>query len=296
MKHTYFLLILLFMFWMPSASQAQTLMADAGPDDTICANLGFQDTIILGGSPAAFGGTPPYSYEWTLMGDSTTSGPGSDMLSDSSVANPEYYLNSILGMYRWAIVEVTDSTGAVATDTAVFTVCSEMPRPLGQQVINATVGDTVVLYAENYFTCPTDSLEWFPKDKIISSPYADSVLVVIDDTSFNYNSYYVEWYNSFGCVYTDGKTPFIYQIYPMGIRENDKPKIAMYPNPSNGLVTIESDSPMNQVKVFDFQGRLVLQRQLNGQRAELNHSLNSGVYLVRVESENGITSSRLVVD
>lgn len=95
-------------------SDAMTLLvnpapiADAGPDALLCRG----GSTMLGGSPTAQGGTPPYSYLWTPssgLSATTTSNP-----TAAPTATTKY------------ILALTDANGCTAYDSAVVTV---FPKP-----------------------------------------------------------------------------------------------------------------------------------------------------------------------
>jgi hypothetical protein len=89
-----------------SFATALTPRAEAGPDRQIL--LG--ETVALGGDPAAFSGTPPYTYSWT-----TLSAGGS--LDASNVSHP-VFTASIAGRHEAQLV-VTDSFGFVSAPSQV---------------------------------------------------------------------------------------------------------------------------------------------------------------------------------
>lgn len=82
-----------------------------------------------------------------------------------------------------------------------------------------------------------------------------------------------------------------------GIEENVlKEAVTVYPNPSNGAVQIrfETAAPRT-VRVHDAQGRLVLNQVLNQSLFELNLE-KSGIYLLTVVSEAGISTKKLIIN
>ena len=81
--------------------------AFAGPDQSMTSCL--FDSVRLGGSPAATGGTPGYSYKWT---------PATGLTSDT-IANPYAKGLNTTTLY---ILTVTDATGCSATDQVLITV------------------------------------------------------------------------------------------------------------------------------------------------------------------------------
>lgn len=81
-----------------TAATSQTLAVNAGSDNTLCPG----GTVILGGSPVAAGGLPPYTYSWAPA----------DGLSSTAAANPA----ANPSLFTTYTLTVTDDTGAVQTD------------------------------------------------------------------------------------------------------------------------------------------------------------------------------------
>jgi gliding motility-associated-like protein len=81
--------------------------ANAGVDKTITTCAG--DSVQIGGTPAASGGAPGYTYVW---------GPATG-LSDDSIANP--YVAGISASQLYALT-VTDANGCTAVDAMLMTV------------------------------------------------------------------------------------------------------------------------------------------------------------------------------
>jgi len=76
-------------------------------------------------------------------------------------------------------------------------------------------------------------------------------------------------------------------------------KIVIYPNPSNGIFTIlSSDVALDEVEVFDVTGKTIYKNknlQTNNTGATLNLShVSSGIYFVRITSENQSTVKRII--
>ncbi len=71
-------------------------------------------------------------------------------------------------------------------------------------------------------------------------------------------------------------------------------QVRFYPNPTNGTLQIDSgENPINNWKVFDLQGRVVLQGQKNN-TIDMG-SLSSGTYVVQVLLENGEQGQELIL-
>ena len=79
------------------------LVAKAGPDQAVSPT---SPAVTIGGSPAATGGVPPYSYSW-----STSTG-----LSAANIANPEAS-PVVTTTYRLTVTDSKVPTPNQATDT-----------------------------------------------------------------------------------------------------------------------------------------------------------------------------------
>ncbi len=78
----------------------------------------------------------------------------------------------------------------------------------------------------------------------------------------------------------------------IGIREPEHTKIAVYPNPACDILYVLSPAPVELVRLFDFTGRKVYERPLNGETM-LQISVGSfpaGMYLLQAVSSGGSPS------
>jgi len=92
---------------------------------------------------------------------------------------------------------------------------------------------------------------------------------------------------------------------PVGITENLRNTIRMYPVPANTTLTVESDSPVREITVYDLTGRVMMTAG-NGTvetwgTASLTHTLNvsslpAGIYLLHAVTDNGVKTARFVKD
>ncbi|MBP0904010.1 carbohydrate-binding protein [Mariniflexile gromovii] len=75
-----------------------------------------------------------------------------------------------------------------------------------------------------------------------------------------------------------------------------KNNVEVYPNPTNGLVTIKSKQLNNaSVGVYDLNGRALLNRNINETSSEINISnLASGIYLFKVKVDDAEFTKRIV--
>jgi hypothetical protein len=86
--------------------------------------------------------------------------------------------------------------------------------------------------------------------------------------------------------------------YPYGIEEfGSESIISVYPNPATGFVNIESTENITKITVINYVGQLVYEKKVSD---ETNIYLNtasyeSGVYILKIETENGITAKRITI-
>jgi hypothetical protein len=79
-----------------------------------------------------------------------------------------------------------------------------------------------------------------------------------------------------------------------GIDENSD-KVALYPNPTKGNVTIEANG-MSRITVVSMLGQVVFDTEISDNVYTLNMSqFNAGMYMVRVYTEEGVAVKRVTV-
>jgi hypothetical protein len=72
--------------------------------------------------------------------------------------------------------------------------------------------------------------------------------------------------------------------------------VKVYPNPSNGLITISNDNGTeNTITILDMTGKVVVTRVVNTSLEMDLNSFGSGVYMVEVSNENGKKAERVVI-
>ena len=65
-------------------------------------------------------------------------------------------------------------------------------------------------------------------------------------------------------------------------------KLSVFPNPSNGIINIQSAYKLNSVNVYNMIGNLVMVRNISGNQATLNiETLTNGVYFLELNSYDG---------
>lgn len=95
--------------------------------------------------------------------------------------------------------------------------------------------------------------------------------------------------STFNITYSDECLP----LSITNFEQNDN--IKLYPNPSNELINIVSKSSIKKITVYDFLGKQIFEFSPN----QLDYSFKiyvSGVYNVRIESENGDKNYKVIIN
>jgi len=72
-------------------------------------------------------------------------------------------------------------------------------------------------------------------------------------------------------------------------------KASVYPNPAQNMFTISTQESLKSIDVYNVLGKKVLSQ--NGESKTVNiSSLKSGIYIVKMTSNKGITSQRIVIE
>ena len=87
------------------------------------------------------------------------------------------------------------------------------------------------------------------------------------------------------CSDTLIETDYIFTTGQSSINENDLVSYQIHPNPTSNLITIQSETPMNnKFKIFDQQGRQVMKGKLTGNNTEVSlGTLSGGSYTIQIE-------------
>jgi hypothetical protein len=86
-------------------------------------------------------------------------------------------------------------------------------------------------------------------------------------------------------------TTFCQPVVGVGIEELNQAVIAVFPNPTNSNLTIETTEMINVISIYNSAGQLV-QTEIKNSFSVQN--LPAGVYVLRVQTDNGISTARFV--
>ena len=93
--------------------------------------------------------------------------------------------------------------------------------------------------------------------------------------------------DDFTSTFTDGAALGLNDI-----TKNDA-SISLYPNPVKDALNITTDKNVQKVEVVDILGKTVLSSKADSKNINVS-SLNAGVYLIVITSENGVSTKKFI--
>jgi len=108
----------------------------------------------------------------------------------------------------------------------------------------------------------------------------------------NVNGAYAVQLTQNGCVDTSACV----SINAVGLVENSfKNDFIIYPNPTRDFATIDLEDDNYSIMVFDQTGKLVFKQNATSGKIQMDiNTLNSGIYVVRIEGEKGVFNGAIV--
>lgn len=85
--------------------------------------------------------------------------------------------------------------------------------------------------------------------------------------------------------------PVTLDIYGVGIDENEKIGVMIYPNPSKDVLNIVTNGIVNNIVISDFSGKVVFTG--NSKTIDIS-KFSKGVYFVKVEGTKGVSNTKFV--
>ncbi len=90
----------------------------------------------------------------------------------------------------------------------------------------------------------------------------------------------------------------IHETFGVGINETSSSDIQIYPNPFNGIITIQSNNnSINRIELYNSIGKLLLTKEMNDNpdkvQLRLNH-LSNGFYVLKINSDQKVLIKNMV--
>ena len=75
------------------------------------------------------------------------------------------------------------------------------------------------------------------------------------------------------------------------LNSQSQKQFRIYPNPSNGFISIDADFEYDKIRIFNIQGKELMTREgiTNGLNLDLS-KFENGSYIIQLEAKNGILS------
>ena len=83
----------------------------------------------------------------------------------------------------------------------------------------------------------------------------------------------------------------------IGDEEMSRIEMLVYPNPARNMVNVQSNSTIERLSIYNHIGQAVTEQYVNNTSASVNvDGIKSGVYIIRIETTNGYTTQKLVIE
>jgi hypothetical protein len=178
------------------------------------------------------------------------------------------------------------------------------PNTMGARLKDAAVA-SMELKDSTLFTHDISTIGWDWKVAGTPglAPIVDSLGFFLHDVNApttNTRIIFTEYYSGQGSQYTKFNL-FTYALPTTGISEqlNGSLEINIYPNPvtGNGTLTLETkNSKATQISIVGLDGKVVFEQNMNGSNENIQlPSLQSGIYMVNIQTQYNKTSRKLLV-
>lgn len=125
-----------------------------------------------------------------------------------------------------------------------------------------------------------------------AGPYWNTDTVNLSDAGLDNESVYIAFvlrsYDGFK-LYLD--SVHVWKEDPVSVNELTNLDFSVFPNPSNDMIHVSTNQPIDAIRIFDLRGNKVIESKLESISLS---KLQSGSYVVEVES-NGLKGRKLVV-
>ena len=187
-------------------------------------------------------------------------------------------------------------------ETLVATYCHDLHKNYGKtcesvnDLVSEKCGNNCVLlsWSEPVSSLPVEEYRIYRNKEFLiattNTTFLDENLLVGD------YEYYVVTHYEMGCV-SDSSNNIMVEI-ELGIKEvNELESVKLYPNPTDGQLIIDNRQLLiENVEIYDIYGRKLLEQKAESRKQkamDISH-LNAGIYFVRVITEKGTVTKKIV--
>ena len=190
-------------------------------------------------------------------------------------------------------------------DTAIFWSATMSPLYSTDGTAAATTvtaADIAAGYKDLYFVNPPTLTPgpYYASVELYSNANANNIRVADDETvdqPGDASAIYLPFDPNNQGVYGNGTAFGIRLLFGgAGVEENSLQGVTVYPNPSEGLVTVSNENgTTNTIVVYNMVGNVVLSKVASTSTELDLTSVSSGVYMVKVSNENGSMVENVVI-
>ncbi|MGX7666176.1 T9SS type A sorting domain-containing protein [Flavobacterium pedocola] len=228
-------------------------------------------------TPVVLNGLNPQSH--AVSYHTTLSGAHGDM---DIITNPQSYVSTSQVIY----VRLEDlMTGCIVVTSFNAAIAPNPSAPTGNSVQTFTDGETLANVELN-----GTNLRWY------SEAQAGNLLpqstLLVDGTT-----YYATQTDETGCESRNATSNrFAVTVYNvLSGNEWDNAMFKVYPNPVKDMLNVSYISEISSVEIFNMLGQKVTAKALNATQGQIDMSgLSSGTYIVKVSSQEGTKSIKVV--
>lgn len=174
------------------------------------------------------------------------------------------------------------------------------PNPIETSIEHyVTSSDLLNGYVDAYFSTPImlDAGVYYAAARLYSDNYSSNINVINDLTVEQPSYASAVHYN--GVTYSNGNAIGVRLLMNGGwlsINENTLKDIKIYPNPSNGIINIQSNQVDNYtIEVYDLVGNLIFKTTKQGNSTLDLSGFVNGVYVVKISTKEDSVSKRIVI-
>ena len=192
----------------------------------------------------------------------------------SATANSSAYSATVAG---------TNTFGCITT--SVISIQNILPPPnfsISLSNAQVCVGNTV---QANIIGAPTGSVLW-------SNTQTANTTSITSNTATNYSLSAV-FTDTNGCKGTQTTSIAFSACTGFSAISENKPEFSLIPNPSTGkFKLLASSGDLESVRVYNFEGRLLQEAQVNGLEQDFDLSLSPGIYYVEGKTAEGVVARK----